>query len=555
MSDHRGGRYSLGVRTVASLAAALLVALSTTSCGDDASGAGSGGAGAGATSSAGDAGGDGAGGAPSGSTVGTGSGRGGDDAASTGGGGTGGGGGPPRCAFEPEGEPERPASMTFGRAPAQSAVLPRDLATNVGTASFESAVESDGWRDVRVELLDGTTVRDTFSVPICGPAPHPIAFEVDIPAELTAFDVRVSLTAGEDEDEVRRVEDLVAGDVYLVNGQSNAAANPQTLGANENQGPFVRSFGVRTDDGAVTDADRVWRRADGDSGAGPASIGQWAIRMGAQLVATHGVPVAILNGGRGGKAIDFFLRDDADPASLATNYGRLLVRARNAGVDGAVRAILWWQGEADGEDFQAHRTGFHALHASFFQDYPAVERIYVTQIRWGDCGGYVIRTQETQRAFADELERVSVMASNGLDGHDGCHFTYEDGYREIGDRYAALLGRDLLGGDPDANVDAPNPISARFADAGDTIVVTMRDPDAVLTCEAGAADDFVIHAGGNSIVTSCEGSGNTLVLGVGGDASTATGINYLGHRGAGPWVVNELGVPMLSFWKVPIDPE
>lgn len=35
----------------------------------------------------------------------------------------------------------------------------------------------------------------------------------------------------------------------------------------------------------------------------------------------------------------------------------------------------------------------------------------------------------------------------------------------------------------------------------------------------------------------------------------ATGINYLGHTGAGPWVKNESGVGMLSFWKLPIAAE
>ena len=80
----------------------------------------------------------------------------------------------------------------------------------------------------------------------------------------------------------------------------------------------------------------------------------------------------------------------------------------------------------------------------------------------------------------------------------------------------------------------------------------MRNAGSALTCEPGAAADFRIHAGGDSTVSKCEAKGHELVLTVSGDASSATGINYLGHVGPGPWVKNESGIGMLSFWKVPI---
>ena len=450
--------------------------------------------------------------------------------------------------------PMMPPSVTVDRAPITSAVLPRDLVTNTGIASFHGFVQSDGYTEIRAELLAGDVVRATRTTPLCAAAPLEFGFDVPVPAELTAFTVRISLVGGDQVVEVARVDDLVAGDLYLVNGQSNAAANPQDGMSNENQGPFVRSFGTRTDAGDVADSDRVWRLADGDGGGGPASVGQWAIRMGAQIAMTHGVPVGILNGARGGMPIGHFQRNDAEHTDLATNYGRLLTRTRNAGIEGSLRGILWYQGEADGTDFQNHLDGFLALKADWAEDYPGIERIYVSQLRLG-CGGNLIRTQEVQRQLADDFPEITVMASNGLDGHDGCHFFYEQGYREFGDHYAALLGRDLYGATPQFDVQPPNPASARFADGGTQIIVTMRNAASALTCEPGAAADFRIHAGGDSTVSDCVAQGHELVLTVKGDASGATGINYLGHIGAGPWVKNENGVGMLSFWKVPIAAE
>ena len=452
------------------------------------------------------------------------------------------------------GEPVLPPIVTVDRQPIASAVLPRDRVSNSGTASFHGILESNGFTEVRAELLAGDVVQATQATPLCAVAPLEFAFDVPVPAALQAFTVRISLVGGGQVVEVARVDDLVAGDLYLVNGQSNAAANPQSGVSNENQGPFVRSFGTRTDDGAVADGDRSWHLADGDGGAGPGSVGQWAIRMGAQLATTHGIPVGILNGARGGMPIEHFQRNDADHTDLATNYGRMLTRMRNAGIDGSLRGILWYQGEADGTDFQKHLDGFLALEADWSEDYPGVERIYVSQIRLG-CDVNPIRTQEVQRQLADTFPEVTVMASNGLDGHDGCHFYYEQGYREFGDHYAALLGRDLYGATPQFDVQPPNPASARFAAGGTQIIVTMRNAASAITCEPGAAADFRIHAGGDSTVSDCVAQGHELILTVQGDASAATGINYLGHIGAGPWVKNENGIGMLAFWKVPIAPE
>jgi hypothetical protein len=452
------------------------------------------------------------------------------------------------------GEPQLPPVVALAETPIASAVLPRDLATNEGTASFHGVVASNGFTELRAEVLEGAAIRSVHAIPLCSAAP--IEFQLDVPihAELTAFDIRLSIVGSEHVVEVASVADLVAGDLYLVNGQSNAAANPQSGVSNVNQGPFVRSFGSRTDDELASDDDRTWHLADGDGGAGPGSVGQWALRMGARLVEAHEIPIGILNGARGGMPIDFFQRNDAEPTDLATNYGRLLTRARNADLAASVRAMLWYQGEADGTDFQAHHDGFLALHADWAEDYPSLERVYVTQLRLG-CDNNVIRTQEVQRQLADDFSEITVMSTNGIDGHDGCHYAYENGYRELGDRYAALLGRDLYGATPDADVQPPNPASARFASGGTQIVVTMRNAESELSCEDGAHADFRIHDGGDSIVTGCTAIGHELVLDIAGDASTATGINYLGHEGAGAWVKNESDLGLLSFWKVPIDPE
>jgi len=449
-----------------------------------------------------------------------------------------------------QGTAEIPAMATVDLSPLPSAVLPRDVATDEGTASFHGSVASQGYTAVLAEVLAGEVVDSTVEVPLCGAAPVEFSIDVPIPAELIAYDVRLSLVGAEMPQPIFTVTDLVAGDLYLVQGQSNAVAAQTSGDANENQGPFVRSFGSNAQDPAANAADLAWRMAEGNAGGGPAAIGQWAIRMGAQLSTVHEVPIGIVNGALGGQPIGFFQRNDADPTDPNTNYGRVLTRLRNARIDQGLRAILWYQGESDGADAQAHRDGFLALKDDWTEDFAGFERIYVTQLRAG-CGGDLIGTQEVQRQLADDFPEITVMSTTGLDAHDGCHYGYEGGYRELGDRYAALLGRDLYEEDPATDVAPPNPDTAQIGEGGTQVVITMRNADSVLTFTEGAQNDFRIE-GALVGVTGGMANGSELVLTLSGDASAATGITYLGHVGPGPWVLNENGVGLLAFYALPI---
>lgn len=452
------------------------------------------------------------------------------------------------------GAPQVPPNVTLDEAPLASAVLPRDLERDEGTAHFSGTVASDGFTHVRADVMEGETVRATVSVPLCGAAPVPFEIDAPIPSQLTAFEVRLSLVSGAESQLFQTVSDLVAGDIYVVQGQSNAVSAQYAGNANENQGPFIRTYGANTEDPTLTANDVLWRTADGNLGGGAGAIGQWPLRMAAQLSARFETPIGLINGARGGVPIGYFQRNDTDPTDLLTNYGRLLVRLRASRLDSSIRAFLFYQGESDGANFQAHHDGFIALKDDWTADFPGFERIYVTQVRAG-CGGDLIRTQDVQRLFADEFPEITVMSTTGLNGHDGCHYSYDNGYRELGDRYAGLLARDLYGEVPEADVQPPNPESARYAAGGTQIIVTMRNPDSALTADEGVAASFRFEGGAPATISSVTVEPGRLILGVAGDPSAATGLSYLGAIQTAPWILNENGIGLLTFYGLPIEPE
>jgi len=321
--------------------------------------------------------------------------------------------------------------------------------------------------------------------------------------------------------------------------------------ANANQSPFIRSFGTSDTSGAAVLADLSWHIADGDGRYHAGGIGQWGLRMSRLLMDTYQIPIAVLNGAHIGKGISWFQRNEAEPGAVNTNYGRLLFRAQTAEVINAVRAIFWFQGESDGAAAAVHENGFLALYNDWKSDYPHLEKIYVNQVRTG-CGNPGIDLRDRQRRLADTHDDIAVMSTTGLDGHDGCHFAFTNGYEELGAWLFRLVGRDLYGAASTPNIAPPNIERAYFSNASKSeITLVMRDPDDTLIWEAGAENDFRLE-GSSVSVTSGAISGNHLVLALSGNGAAATGISYLGHPGAGSWVTNGNGIGLLAFYNVPI---
>ena len=450
----------------------------------------------------------------------------------------------------PTGEPE----LTLEGLPAASAFIPRDIELNQGAVTISGTVSSPGYHSVQVVVSRGDGIEGTYSTRLCSLA-SPDIFEVtaQVPAELASHTLEIYLASSLGEASVATVEDVVAGDVYLVQGQSNAVARQFVGDANINQGPFLRSFGSRAEHPGTVAADLEWHGAEGNAAGGPGAVGQWSIRLGRQLIEAHDVPVAIINGARGGQPITYFRRNEEDRSDLVTNYGRLLVRSREAGVSHAVRALLFYQGESDGANAEGHRDGLATLIGNWQEDFPSLERIYVVQVRLG-CGGPTPQLRDAQRRLADDFEIVSVMSPTGIDGHDGCHYAYENGYELLAARFARMLGRDLYDGEDLPDIDSPNPDRIYWSsDDGTELTIALRDSGSTMTWDAGAERDFILEGALMPIPVS-EGrvEGSNIILTLSSDGRAAGGLTYQGHSGPGAWVRNANGVGLLAFHNLPI---
>ena len=334
---------------------------------------------------------------------------------------------------------------------------PRDLDTNTCTFAIEGELQGVA-SEVRV-----TVTRDDlpFLETIADDAPF--AVPVTIEAGLNLYDVSIAWSDGGGWwRRAATVEGVVCGDVFLIDGQSNAVASDyhnEQLGDLE-RNTFVRSYGSAVRDATVV-GDRGFGLAVANANSVHGAIGQWGMRLANAVKDAQQVPILVINGAYGGTTVEQHQRNAAQPDDVNTIYGRLLWRAREAGVTGAVRAIFWHQGESNGgQAYETHLALWTAMYEGWLADYPNVEGVFPFQVRAG-CGGPTWN-RNIHRELPTLLARVlGSMSTTGVDGHDGCHFVHSV-YVEWGERMARLVLRDLYHAPVEGNIDAPNPQRATW---------------------------------------------------------------------------------------------
>ncbi|MEK7952548.1 sialate O-acetylesterase [Luteolibacter soli] len=458
----------------------------------------------------------------------------------------------------------RPAShVTFTAMPGNRSLQPRNLTTNLASVSIAGTEREGGYSNVVMRRYrEGVFQSESVQALVYTAGAAPFSFSSQIPAELAGYDFEVLLEKNGVRRLVRRATDVVAGDALLFYGQSNTeawigfAANNTT--SNGYASRWVRTFGQNSDSGDATRNNLSWVQANGDGGGSlyndPGAIGQWAMVIGGKIVADHQIPVAILNGARGGYSMLQLQKDHAQPDNLDDNgavtrtYNRLRYRATRAGVAAAARAIFYYQGESDNDNATQHGAGFLGLHSDWQTDYPGLEHIYEVQVRPG-CGvtRENVALRELQRSFGDTYANTSVMTTNGYQPHDGCHYRFTGGYELLGLQHFAQVSRDLYHGPTGPNIDALNPGTIGFTDDSHTkILVTMRNAGATINFPAGALSDFAL-TGTSATITGYSVAGSTILFNLSAPVDSGAFLEYRSHSGGGDFVTNGSGVGLLAF--------
>ena len=390
------------------------------------------------------------------------------------------------------------------------------------------------------------------------------ALATSLQAGLIAYRTEFGIKRGGAETILEKANDLVCGDVFVIQGQSNAEAWTDQRVIHPFRSPWLRSFGTPS-----TNKDRardvVWGNALSFNG-GPNhhhyQIGYWGVELGKTLIETHKIPICIINGAQGGTRIDQHQRNEADPTDVTTIYGRLLWRLQQAKLTHGVRAVLWHQGENDqGESGATGTFGwvnyqdyFIRMSAAWKQDYPNIKHYYIHQIWPGACGSRSVegdRLREQQRQLPKQFSNMSVLSTLGIRPGGGCHFLAE-GYAAMARQLVPLVNQYNYGVEPKTSITPPNIRSVSFVNDRKDEIKLVFDQD--VKWDEEIIERFYLDDS-SAELTAVGGSGKTITLKL-AEPTAAKNLSYV--RGgkwrkeqAIIWGLNDLAA--LTFYEVPIE--
>ncbi|MCE9533181.1 MAG: DUF2341 domain-containing protein [Planctomycetes bacterium] len=387
------------------------------------------------------------------------------------------------------------------------------------------------------------------------------AFAVKIKPGLIKYKVELGTKSGDRETVLNTVGNLVCGDAFIINGQSNAVATDFGKEDPAFRSEWIRTFGSMSGSpkGVALWGNAVHRSRDAEK----LQIGYWGMELGRRLVENNKIPVFLINGAVGGTRIDQHQRNLEDPEDMTTIYGRLLWRVRQARLTHGIRGILWHQGENDqgadgptgGFGWETYRQYFIELAASWKQDYPNVQHYYVFQIWPKSCAmginGSDNRLREVQRTLPTAFSNLSIMSTLGIDPPGGCHFPAA-GYAEFARFICPLIERDHYGKTFTGSITPPNLKRAYFAgDKNEELVLEFDQP---VKWDNSLANQFYLDGAKGKVASgSVAGSIITLKLAL-APPSLAKTITYLDSK---EWsqktlLRGENGIAALTFCEVPI---
>ena len=402
------------------------------------------------------------------------------------------------------------------------------------------------------------------------------ALAVKLKPGLIKYRVDFGTRAGGNETVLRRVGDLVCGDVFLIDGQSNALATDTGEKSPPETSEWIRSYGGPTGraDGAAWLRDRqkttglarpnlwcrpVWKRSAPEH---LAELGWWGMELAKRLVASNQIPVCIIQAAIGGSRIDEHQASPADHGDLSTMYGRMLWRVQQARLTHGIRGILWHQGENDqGADGPTGGFGWESYHRLFIemagawkQDFPNVQHYYVFQIWPNSCAmggrdGAGDRLREKQRTLPQLFSNLSILSTLGVRPPGGCHFPLA-GWGEFARMAQPLLERDVYGKAASAPLTAPNLRRVTYTNVAKDALALEFDQPVVWTDTL--AGQFYLD-GAKDKVASGSVAGNVLTLKLKAP-SAAKQITYLKEVA---WSQDTLlfganGLAALTFCEVPV---
>ena len=397
------------------------------------------------------------------------------------------------------------------------------------------------------------------------------ALAVKLKAGLVIYKVEFGTKSASTEKIQQSVTNLVCGDAYIIEGQSNAVGfnyegTDKRQDLTRTNSPWIRSYGGC---GEAADpliggwGNAVVERLTPTSPDRVHFISVWGMALAKKLVEDTKIPVCILNGAVGGTRIDQHMPDHIKTANKERPiYNNLKQRIIAAKLTHGIRGVMWHQGEADqGSDgpdncygCEMYEKYWMALTSAWKQDYPNLRHYYLFQIWPNACSQGGTRNSDKLRDVQRRLSRLysslSVVPTLDVPSGANCHFKTND-YEKMGQAMAPLLERDIHGKvftQPISSAD----LKIAFYTTSKKDEISLEFDQPVAWIDALATQFYLDGEAGK--IASGSVSGNLLTLKLAAPSS-ASSITYITDKRWDPKTLlyGKNGLAALTFCEVPLE--
>ena len=443
------------------------------------------------------------------------------------------------------------AQLKLIQSPASKAFIPQNKLTRSAEVLLSGEVDQNTFTHINIKVFRGTTLisnsRQNLNF-INGIATY--KQKVYLKTGKYLYSIRYELSGGSTF--THTIDDILVGDVYLIQGQSNAVAASYNPFNTNYYSDYLRSFGTANRTYNTVRSDTFWHPINAINPGREGSVGQWAAVLAKHVLDSFNTPICLLNGAVGGTRIDQHQPNLNNLEDLFTIYGRLLYRVRKANLDSSISGILYFQGESDGGLALKHDTGFTNLYHHWKRDYPGFQKLYVVQVRDG-CGNPSLQLREVQRQFEFKLPNCQTVSANGLNNHDNCHYGFVNGYEKLGYQLSKLVACDFYWPTETTNINPPNIDHCYYTDGLQREIKLVMGSTRDLLFVDNNFESLFELVGDNSVqIVSGKLENNIITLQLSKSSCNLTGLSYNGKRGNQPWVTNKTGMGLISFYNQPI---
>ncbi|MBA4853572.1 sialate O-acetylesterase [Emticicia sp. BO119] len=446
------------------------------------------------------------------------------------------------------------SQIEFSKFPANNQILQRDekdeatiAVTGVVNSSLKGKVTLKIWQEEKLFFeseinLNGQT-------------------QISFLPKIKAGQYNYQVKAYFNDNEIKKADRVVAGDIYVFYGQSNALGYS---GINEYQplrNVFLRYFVMYN----FENKESEWLV--------PFETSQWPgtglfpLELERMLYEKHKFPIGVIVGAVGGADIATLSnRNAANPTDIRTDYGKLLTQVIASGQKDQLKYLIFRHGESDAVFYgfsEAYPHQFTKLLNYLKTDIPNIRKIYNFQIN-------ILNTHNTKAGFLREFQRnsknVSSIITNlstvGTTGYDGLHYNTK-GYQQSAFELSRIIGKEIYGLTENMEIYSPD-LKKAYWENNQLVLefdenMKMSYPhDTTINNHLWRMKDFIYIDGKSGLVTSGKGVGNKIYLNTTEKGST---ISYLPTSYGNPsplsfyegtHFTNSLGMRAFSFDNVTI---